>query len=265
MFSLPQRTITADSASDSNKEMLMDGASDEVPIDISENNHTSEEWDHLLSFLFPSWTAQERSLESLIAILNLGSFYQIAEAREYAIQTLNVRPDFRPALRLSLTRHNRILQWIEPAVHQLFKSSLADLSDIDAHLIGPEILLEVARTQAKIDLHRKHLALSPPKVVHSTYLCDDPKECSRAWNAAWWGEHDRPGVAKALLQPQKPIPGREIGERLQAINVSGMTFSCKALTLQHLRQPLIMERLAAEDKLINAVVDSLYKHLENAM
>ncbi|EPQ50061.1 hypothetical protein GLOTRDRAFT_134295 [Gloeophyllum trabeum ATCC 11539] len=265
MLSLPQPHWQGggDTTAGSTKAAL-DGATDETAINLSES-HTSTEWDHLLSFLFPVWTGEERPVDTLIDILNLGSFYEVEEAREFAIQTLSVRQDFRPALRLNAARRNRILTWVEPAMRQLFQASLADLSDSDAKLIGPETLLDVACTKAKIETHRKRLALFPPKVVHSAYLCDDKEGCTHAWNTAWWGQYDRPGVAKAILQLQKPLPGREVVERVQAINVEGMTFSCKRQTLENLQKEHVKGMFSAEDRLIQNVIDHIYKHLEQSM
>ncbi|KZT27169.1 hypothetical protein NEOLEDRAFT_1061403 [Neolentinus lepideus HHB14362 ss-1] len=264
MLSLPrpQKTRTR-----SNGNSLNDGTSDETAIDLSGNGHTSEEWDHLLGFIFPRYTGEEPSLDSLIAVLNLSSYYDVPEARQYAIRALDQHPDFRAPQRLRLARENRILGWVKPAFDLLFASSLGNLSEEDAHLLGPDVLFDLARTTARIDIHRKRLALNPIGVIHHIF-CEDRKNCTRAFKTVWWGEYDRPGLAKAILHPQRPLPSRDIKMRLEKADLvgMGMTSDCKQLTLNSFEtNEEVAEALAAEDKLMQEVVDHVYESLEKSI
>ncbi|KZT21002.1 hypothetical protein NEOLEDRAFT_1074403, partial [Neolentinus lepideus HHB14362 ss-1] len=52
--------------------------------------------------LMHRYTGEEPSLDSLIAVLNLSSYYNVPEARQYAIRALDQHPDFRAPQRLRL-------------------------------------------------------------------------------------------------------------------------------------------------------------------
>ncbi|EPQ50095.1 hypothetical protein GLOTRDRAFT_112765 [Gloeophyllum trabeum ATCC 11539] len=240
-----------------------DGSCDDYPIPLS-TFHTAGEFNELLSFIFDEWTPVPRTLESLVAILKTASFYLIQNAREYAIDQLSTYKSFPAPLRFHLARRYRVLAWISPAVRQLFALPYRDMSDEDMELIGLGPLSGLMRARERIETHRKSVAAGPPAPRHDV-ACKDQEACTRAWNHAWWGTFNKPGVAKALLHPTKPVPGYDLIEKLEDFNAVGMHPDCRRWTLSWLCIPPASRRFSLEETIIDNFIDQYTTILQNAM
>jgi hypothetical protein len=203
------------------------------------------------------WTPGPPTLERLIAILKLSTFYDIEDGRDYAIINLDTRGDLCPATRLHLARNYRVGQWIYPGFQQLVSVPILSLTREDIEAIQTQTFIVLVRTKARIDHHRQTCAVKAPPVVHGDG-CMGRNDCERAWQNAWWGEAGRSGVVIALIHPDSARSGREILNKLDDLQLSWhMDVTCQALTISKLRgtgnliSPLLKEeeyvRTAAEE------------------
>ncbi|TFK46579.1 hypothetical protein OE88DRAFT_1739442 [Heliocybe sulcata] len=243
-------------------EKLQDGKTDDTAIELAPI-HSASEFDHVLSFLFESWEHDNRTLEALVAILKLSSFYLIDKGRAYSIRMLSTHPGLRPAHRLYLAQQYRVCDWIKPAWEMLFSLPLTLLTHEDVHFLGLDAMETLAVTKEKIITHRRRLALNAPKVQHS-YFCRDNDACTRAWSHAWWGEYDRAGVARLLLQ-NRGLTREEIVTRLNQMNVAGMDNQCRRFTLDALERAPMVAKLELEECEKAQVIDAYEKALKDSL
>jgi hypothetical protein len=193
------------------------------------------------------WTPEPPTLERLIAILKLSTFYDIEDGRDYAIINLDACSDLRPATRLHLARNYRVGQWIYPGFQQLVSVPVLSLTRQDIEAIQTQTFIVLVKTKARVDCHRLTCAVKAPPVVHGDG-CIGQEDCERAWQNAWWGEAGRPGVAIALIHPDLALSGREILKKLNNLQLTWhMDVSCQALTISKVQgtvdlvSPLLME------------------------
>ena len=208
---------------------------------------------------FIRFTSTERSVEYLTAILKLGEFYQAPKLVDYAIHTLEQHSAFSPHLRLNLAQRYGVSQWIEPAFRQLIDAPLLALSDDHISQLGFRVFVLLARTHARIVYHRQTCAVRAPPVVHDAG-CLDEKDCAKAWNHAWWGEAGKPGVALALVHPDRRLSGRDILAKLGGIRPGWqMDSMCLELTLSMIEgtAPEFNSRLIMEELFIQEAIDEL--------
>lgn len=168
-------------------------------------------------------------------LLEMSHFYQVPNGRKHAIAKLEVRRDFSPALQLYCARQWHIAAWVEPAVKGLLASPIEDITFDEARVLGLDVFLFIVQTQARIERHRRKCALYPPVQPIHDIGCVARSKCEASWRQAWWGEHDRAGVAKGLLHPVKPMSAREVVAKLDHLQTDWMMPECVELTLAALQ------------------------------
>ena len=134
--------------------------------------------------------------------------------------------------RLFCARQYDVPQWIELGMTQLLYSPLKELTAEDCALLGLPAMLLIFKTKEKLDVHRRACAVFCPAVVHDEN-CYFHGKCEKAWGQVWWGECDRPGVARTLLLSRRPM--KTIVDGLD--NIHGdmdMGYGCKQLTVSGL-------------------------------
>jgi hypothetical protein len=193
-------------------------------------------------------------------VLKLGEFYQAPVLVDYAIHALEQHSAFGPLLRLHLARSYGVRQWLEPAFRQLINIPLLSFSENEIAQLGLQVFALLARTHNRIVLHRQTCAVIAPPVIHDSG-CLDTEDCAKAWAHAWWGEAARPGVAIALIHPDRRISARDILTKLKNIRPGWqMDDLCLELTIHKIEgTPNVPSRLLLEETFIKEAIEEMSK------
>ncbi|KAJ6461956.1 hypothetical protein DFH09DRAFT_1347906 [Mycena vulgaris] len=179
-------------------------------------NCTALDFDNLLIYLYKGPSAHPRTIQFLISVLQLATFFQLEDEVSYAIREFERKgKGFDPALQFQLARMFRVDDWIEPAFRspmQLPDSSL----ELD-HLgkIGEIGRYHLIQTKDEIRKARARLAFSAPALRNFTD-CDTPgtleeslnmpKSTTRGRNATPSGSGAKAG--KRTRKTSSPPPAR---------------------------------------------------------
>lgn len=185
----------------------------------------------------------------LVAVLNLGHFFQVEAAQTDARRALEQLPEFRAALRYRLGLKNMIVPWVSSGFRELVIDLRLDrvaVEDIEAMGIAP--YHAIVSTKLAIEVHRKHAAYEPPPVQHSPD-CASTLSCDHSWRWEWKRE-----VARRLLHPERWWSGEDILEELDGVEVNDMDMGCLKSTLRWVRAKGVLTK---EDNLITEAIRSL--------
>ncbi|KAM5543958.1 hypothetical protein V8D89_002575, partial [Ganoderma adspersum] len=198
-----------------------EGMSDTNPIILP--GVTASEFDHICAFI----TGQFNNIvEELASLLNLGTFLQMSRPRTYAIRQLNAQPSWSPFLKLHLSIHNQISEWVQDAFcHIVHNIPLDDITIDNMLCIGGPAYWAIVRAKTRILEHRLLLMFNWPEATHSPTMCHLSTACGIAWKSEWWYM-----FTKCILYPEKKISPTEV------TNTQYMQDECKALTIQAVRE-----------------------------
>ena len=189
-------------------------------------------------------------------LLEMSHFYDVQDAREYAMRKLNNREDFTPLKRLWCARKFWAQEWVEEGVTKLYRQALEKIDPEEWMMFEKQTILMLWQGHQAIDTHRRICALLPPVVQHED-ICLLNEKCKRAWRAMWWGTPDTlegPSVLRALMHPDR-IPIVEIIARLEKTESGEMRKGCRDLTVKFLaRGPEDNGKFRREEAIIANIV-----------
>ncbi|KAI0646014.1 hypothetical protein C8Q79DRAFT_1010890 [Trametes meyenii] len=210
-----------------NPENPDEGTTDAQPVLI--HAFKGQEFDWFLDYQLRHRVPKDgRRLEALMAILKVAHFFQNEGVLEDAQHGLDQHPTFRPSLRYALGLKVMNAGWVSAAFRELVVLPLDQLTALDVadiELMGLGGYHTLIRARLSIESHRKYLAYTPPRAVHSA-SCPFNLGCSLAWEREW-----KSGVARRLLHPEEHIPGAFILEELARVEINDMEDECKEHTL----------------------------------
>lgn len=179
----------------------------------------------------------EPSIPYLVALMKMSGFFEVPDARSFAIKNLERHAEFSPALQLQLARQYDVAQWLEPAFRALVWTPLKKITVEDAATIGGTAYYVLSQTKVRIDDLIRAIAYCPPPLVPG--FCDDPERCELHWNNAWWQ-----GYAKVLLHPDRTFRSSHIFKELfDTDSIPQVCTSCFRFTLDDIyenRNPSIV-------------------------
>lgn len=189
-------------------------------------------------------------------LLEMSHFYDVQDARDYAMRKLDVRMDFTPIKRLWCARKFWVEVWVERGIVQLLRDALEKIDVEEWMLLEPQTILMLWQGQAKIDTHRRLCALVPPTVAHNI-LCYSREKCTRAWQEMWMGTPDSlsgSSVLRALIHPDR-IPIKQILQKLQETDIVGMRRECQEATVATLaKEPEKGGKFRKEEVIIAEII-----------
>lgn len=126
------------------------------------------------------------SVEGLLAILRLSHFYDIHEARRFALSALEYDRYFtlQSSMRLDAAVKYNIRLWFKPAVRELLSVPLTTLRPRDVSRLSGPLLVDLIR-------HRRDIELKRAVTLNTKYLfvrgagCPSPERCPAVWERMW--------------------------------------------------------------------------------
>ncbi|KAJ7927398.1 hypothetical protein B0H13DRAFT_1861395 [Mycena leptocephala] len=233
----------------------MEGVTDYHPIQLPLPLHsTAPDFDNLLVYLYKGPNEHPKTVEFLISVLQLSTFFQLEDGVEYSIMEFERKKDkFDPALQFQLARMFRVDQWIEPAFWSLMKlaDSALDLQRIGQ--IGDTGCYHLIQTKDKIRKLRARHAFGTPKLC-PFILCDTPRACEYNWGKEWWN-----GFARLIHHPDASLECGDIPNKLEEVRSSGIDGVCDRCL--HLTIDSILEngKFQEEERYIPEAIDELMK------
>lgn len=158
-------------------------------------------------------------------VLDLSSFFDIADGIRYAVEALQSRSTFNAVRRFKLARTYNIHQWIEPAIRDLLMWDFASLTLPDVYDIGLDAFYHITQAKSKIQRLRIGMAYKPPQLVKGP-VCQTHSGCESAWNGEWWGE-----IGRYVLHPQLRSTGASIKTYMAVTDVAGVCQGCRDATV----------------------------------
>lgn len=179
---------------------------------------------HALTLRSPS--AYPEDDQFLLDILDLSSFFDIADGIQYAVETLQNRVTFNAIRRFKLAHMYNIHQWIEPAIWDLLIWDFTSLKLQDAYDIGLDALYHLMQAKAKLQRLRIGMAFKPPQLVKGP-ACQTYAACASAWDREWWGE-----LGRYVLHPQVRAMGTAIKTYILVTDMVGVCRGCRDTTVE---------------------------------
>ncbi|KAJ7601293.1 hypothetical protein B0H17DRAFT_1243543 [Mycena rosella] len=166
----------------------LEGVTDDNPILLPlPLNCTALDFDNLLIYLYKGPSDHPKTIEFLISVLQLSTFFQLEDGVAYAVMEFERKGDkFDPALQFQLARMFRVDHWIEPGFRALMKLPDSSLDLPSLRQIGEVGCYHLIRTKDKIRKNRACLAFGTPK-LRSSSDCNTPGTCNYHWSNEWWG------------------------------------------------------------------------------
>lgn len=174
----------------------------------------------------------KQPLEFYFALLRLGSIWNHAWCREYAIARLSEHQDLHLPKKVNLALKYSVEEWIKPAFRELCHVPVTHLTKEDVALLGSDFFYDLVLTQRRLEDSKRCVAYSEPRFRWAGEdTCEaTQEECELGWRAAWWAYG-----AKMLLHPDSPKPTDDIAKELLRLrNVDSICDSCWLLTVQNL-------------------------------
>jgi len=152
----------------------------------------------------------------LVSILKLAYFYDMEQAKDFAIRELEKRTTASQEnviQLLVLARCYRIEAWVKNAFEKL--------------------MLCLAKTLDAVEEFKKYLARFRPPIIHNT-ICIQRGLCKDAYATQWWMH-----VGRALLDPSVPISALSVPSFVREVTFTGMTDGCLRKTMDAASETLI--------------------------
>lgn len=162
--------------------------------------------------------------------MRISHLWLIDSAIEYAIAGLD-HLDLPPSRKLQLGRQFHKREWIATAVQDIMQSPLRSLTMDDQERLTGRVMFILARAKEALIDEQLLMATTPPPLSPPSTACRDHGNCYRTWKTVWWGI-----IAKALLDPKKPLLHHDGVEFVRSTQFSGMTPACKAAAVAHLEE-----------------------------
>lgn len=129
--------------------------------------------------------------------------------------------------RINLAKQYEIRDWVAPAVQDLLKTPLNDLSNSELDQISARLYCIIAKAKEAMERQRKIIAAFPPSLPKDSHdfqtaWCASHTTCSKVWADTWWRV-----VARSILHPLDPLDLNTIVDFLKSIDHRGMSIDCK--------------------------------------
>lgn len=198
--------------------------------------------------MFVRWRPPSlEGVDRLLALLKLGSLYEIDDAKAFAMSLIESHPDIHPSVRLHASQKYGIREWLSPAFRDLLQLPLQSLTLVDVARLGFPTYSVLAVTKEKTECHRKQVAQTFP-IVHLPYRHPN---CYRAWSSVWWTE-----MGSSMLDDKGTPRWSSIIGRLTSSEMPNVCESCKP-RYAHEVQEQSKEWLNGESSIIEEAVQSL--------
>ncbi|KAF8513792.1 hypothetical protein JB92DRAFT_3116098 [Gautieria morchelliformis] len=153
-----------------NQASLIEGASDEYPIQL-QAPVTAENFNDLLLWFYKRyWGNTERpmfELQALEHILEMTTFFMMDDGRNWAIAEIE-GCGLTAVQTLLMGQKYRISGWVATAVHRLLFTTQARLTLSDYHNLGIHNIFVLDQARTQIQDHRLAVAFNPPKRLGRT-------------------------------------------------------------------------------------------------
>jgi hypothetical protein len=172
----------------------------------------------------------------LVSILKLAYFYDMEQAKDFAIRELEKRTTASQEnviQLLVLARCYRVEAWIKNAFEKLLYRRISSFSMEETEAIGTRTMLCLAKTLDAVEEFKKYLARFPPPIIHNT-ICIQRGLCKDAYATQLWMR-----VGRALLDPSVPISALSVPSFVREVTFTGMTDGCLRKTMDAASEILI--------------------------
>ncbi|KAF8986822.1 hypothetical protein BDQ17DRAFT_1436016 [Cyathus striatus] len=161
-----------------------EGTRDDSPITLK--GFTSEQFDHFLDWLFPSFgnATNHWEFDHWSTIYHIANMYCVSKAKEDA------KDHLRSAVKYGNQNPARVLEFAckYPNMNDLFKvafqsliyKDISSLSPVNAQMIVVEHLLPIMKVRDLILRMRCNLSFTAPLISHAN-SCRDHKPCADEW------------------------------------------------------------------------------------
>ncbi|KIJ34739.1 hypothetical protein M422DRAFT_51824 [Sphaerobolus stellatus SS14] len=185
-------------------ERPLEGTADSNPIVLP--GITAEDFGYLMDILYNGqFKPPPYPLEQLIAVLSLGSRFDMSKAKDWAIYHLSTRVDVHPAQMLELAQSYNVDKWVEPAFRSLVQHRLSSLDTGNTMRLGLRRFAGLAKLKELISNAKLSLAFGGKQFFTSNTFCQDSNQCRRSWETIYWIR-----VSSKILHPDKPVSLEEI-------------------------------------------------------
>ncbi len=168
--------------------------------------------------------------------------------------------------RIKLAKQYEIRDWVAPALKELLKSPLNNLSNDDLNHINVRIYCIIAKAKEAMERQRKIIAAYPPSLPKDSHdfqtaWCASHVTCGKVWTDTWWRV-----VARSILHPLDPLDLNKVVDFLKTVDHRGMSTNCKEDMLNWLQRDgsRFNTLQSIEDGAIRSVVLACDFPLENS-
>ncbi|PIL32404.1 hypothetical protein GSI_05650 [Ganoderma sinense ZZ0214-1] len=209
-----------------------EGMDDQTPIVFP--GITREDFDSFLNYQFRHILPRNDE-NALVAILNLGHFFQYDAAQADARLALEDLNTFRASRKFILGLRNNIKEWIKDGFQSLVALPYVELSwTADIEPMGLHAYHAVVSTRSTIDAHRRLISYVPPPVEHDA-SCSFNLGCNIGWRQEW-----RNKVAMHLMHPDEGLTGEVVLNWLEDVEINDVNKACKDATIRRLRENRVL-------------------------
>jgi len=138
--------------------------------------------------------------------------------------------------RIKLAKQYEIRDWVAPAVADLLKTPLNNLSNDEIDQINTCLYCIITKAKEAMERQHKIIAASPPSLAKDSHdfptaWCTSHSTCSKVWADTWWRV-----VARSILHPLAPLDLNNIVDFLENVDHRGMSIDCKADMIRWLKR-----------------------------
>lgn len=140
---------------------------------------------------FRSWKPPKDLPEAmLVDILHMSKMWLIEDGVKLAQHWLK-QSKISTTKRLQLAKHYEIWDWVTPAIQELLKTPLGNLSNVDLDHINIRLYSIIAKAKEALENQRKLIAACPPSLPKDspgfqTVWCTSHATCAKVWADTWW-------------------------------------------------------------------------------
>ncbi|KAI6008055.1 hypothetical protein EDC04DRAFT_2661731 [Pisolithus marmoratus] len=189
-----------------------------VPEQISD-----DAFELFLSVCYNKWRpdVSEARESTVLELLELSRMYESQDVRNHAIKHLFfLRHLIEPIKLTSIALKYHIKVIFCYAFRRLLPLRVNDLKDSEFKLLSNSVWITLFRVRERLDVHRRVVAMEPPRLVHSVG-CEDHRRCLNDWNQVWWN-----GMGRLLMDGRNPQPFDSAIHQFQSLSYGDMSPEC---------------------------------------
>lgn len=180
--------------------------------------------------------------------------YYVSTGFDLALVHLRVpalAPHFNPYFALRLAWESQSECWTDECIKQALTQPFREITPADVSDLEPQISGSLYSLHAQCFRHRMSLVSFVPEVIHDP-SCGQQGQCSRNWKSAF------SSAMMFFVSTRKHFSGREVYQKLSAIEIPNLRDLCRALTFSDIETRGVLWR---EEQFIRTAEKEIKTHI----